>query len=383
MRPLCACWLIALSTSELSAQPRADAAKLRATLDTLVPSLLAEHRVPGVSLAIIRNGAPEWSRGYGIADLASRRPVTQETRFNIGSSSKTLTAWGVMALAVRGKIGLDQPVGRYLTRWRLPVGEYPADQVTIRRILSHTAGLSVRGYHGVFVPGDRLPTLEESLAGYSGSDGSLRVITAPGTEFAYSSGGYTLLQLLIEEVSGLRYSEFMRRTLFEPLGMRHSGYDWNAELVASVATPYKDSGEPWAPYQFVEQGSGGLYTTAEDLARFVAAALPSPDGAPIGRGIIPPDSVKSMLVPAAGTKGAYGLGYKYLPVPQGPTLLSHDGSNEGWRAIFFLNSETGDGLVMLVNSDSGGRMAPPIICAWAATTRFDMSALCSTVKRGS
>jgi hypothetical protein len=92
-----------------------------------------------------------------------------------------------------------------------------------------------------------------------------------------------------------------------------------------------------------------------------------------------------MTKPAAATQGAYGLGYKRLPVPGGPVLLSHDGSNEGWRANFFLNLDTGDGFVIVANSDVGGRIAPPIICAWAATTSFDMSdmsGLCRTVRRG-
>ena len=362
-------------------QERRPASELRSTLDTLVPSLLAQYKVPGAAIAIIRNGAVEWSQGYGWADLARRRPVRPETRFNIGSTSKTLTAWAVMALAARGTLDLDQPVERYLRRWKLPPSAFSSSRVTLRRVLSHTAGLSVRGYHGVFVPGDRLPTLPQSLEGYAGSDGALRLVSEPGSSFSYSSGGYTLLTLLLEDVSGHRFAELMRRTLFEPLGMRQSGYAWNRALRRSVATPYRDDSTPWPQYQYSEQGSGGLYTTAADLARFVAAAVRGPSGEPPGRGIIPPDSVQAMLRPAAGTQGAYGLGYKFLPVPRGPVLASHDGSNEGWRANFFLNQQTGDGFVILVNSDSGGRIAAPIVCAWAATTRFDMSGLCATVRR--
>jgi CubicO group peptidase (beta-lactamase class C family) len=373
--------ILATLTPAAWAQPRAPAAGLRTVLDTLVPALLAQHRIPGVAIGVVRSGAVEWTAGYGWADLAQRRPVTRETRFNVGSTSKPFTAWAVMALAAAGRLELDAPVNRYLRRWQVPEGETGSAGVTIRRVLSHTAGLSVRGYHGVFVPGDRLPTLPESLNGYAGSDGALRITGAPGSGFAYSSGGYTLLTLLLEDLTGERFDPLMRRLLFEPLGMTRSGYEWTAELQRTVATPYKETGEPWPHYQFAEQGSGGLYTTVEDLARFVAASVPGPRGEPAGRGVLPPDSLARMLTPAEATQGAYGLGYKLFPVPGGPILVSHDGSNEGWRAIFFLNRHTGDGIVILTNSDLGGRLGPPIVCSWAATTAFDMSGLCATVRR--
>ena len=372
-------WLLWL-VSSAQGQQAAPAESLRATLDTLVPSLLSQYRLPGAAVAVIRGGALEWSKGYGLADIATQRLVSAETRFNIGSVSKSLTAWGVMALVARGKLELDAPVEQYLKRWRLPPSAWDHRQVTIRRVLSHTAGLSVRGYHGVYPPEQRLPTLLESLNGYQGSDGALMVEREPGKEFRYSSGGYTLLQLLIEETSGERFADFMRRTLLEPLGMRSTGYDWTPEVRVAVATPYDEQGKAWPHYQYIEQASGGVYTTAEDLARFVAAALGGPGGEP-GRGILSPAAVRSMLTPALGTAGQYGLGYKFLQVPSGPTLLSHDGSNEGWRAIYFMNPSSGDGLVLLTNSDKGGRIGPPIVCAWAATTSFDMSVLCATVRR--
>jgi len=370
-----------LSASPPQAQSRHPASWLAPTLDTLVPSLLTQYRVPGVAIAIVRAGALQWSRGYGLADVAARRPVTDDTRFNIGSTSKSLTAWAVMSLAARRRIDLDAPVDRYLERWRLPRSEFDNEKVTVRRVLSHTAGLSVRGYHGVHVAGDSLPTLVESLNGYSGSDGALRVEREPGKEIVYSSGGFTMLQLLIEDLTGERFADFMRRTLFAPLAMHATGYDWTPELRVRIATPYNEQGVAWPFYLGPEQASGGVYTTASDLARFVAASMSGSRGERPGRGILSPDALLTMLTPADATGGQYGLGYKFLPVPGGPRLVSHDGANEGWRANFFMNPPSGDGLVMLINSDAGGRIAAPIVCAWAATTTFDMSALCATVRR--
>jgi len=351
------------------------------TLDTLVPSLLAQHRVAGAAVAVVRGGTLDWSRGFGLADAARGRQVGNDTRFNIGSVSKPITAWGVTALAMTHQIDLDAPVQRYLRRWQLPPSAFDHGSVTVRRVLSHTAGLSVRGYHGVRVEGEAMPTLIESLDGYPGSDGALRVEREPGSEFVYSSGGYTMLQLLIEDVTGERFADYMRRSLFAPLRMDHTGYDWTPELRAAVATPYNEEGRPWPHFVGPEQASGGVYTTVRDLARFVAAAMPGPEGQRPGRGILTADAVAAMVAPAAATGGRHGLGYKQFAVPGGSHLVTYDGANEGWRAAFFMSAGTGDGLVILTNSDAGGRIVAPIVCAWASTTSIKMAALCATVRR--
>jgi CubicO group peptidase (beta-lactamase class C family) len=221
-----------------------------------VPKLLRQHNVPGVSIAVVRDGTVTWAKGYGQADRDKPTAVTPGMRFQIGSDSKPLTAWGIMKLVGQGSVDLDAPVGRYLKRWQLPKSPFDHTQVTVRRVLSHTAGLSVRGYHGVFRPGEKLPALVVSLNGYSGSDGGLRVVPEPGRRFENSSGGSTPLQLLAEDVSGEPFAAYMRRAILDPLGMRNSGYDWSPELQAAVATPYNDRGAAQAQYQFVEEGIG-------------------------------------------------------------------------------------------------------------------------------
>ena len=133
--------------------------------------------------------------------MAAGRPVDGDTVFQAASISKTLTAWGVMRLVEQGALELDAPVGRYLTRWQLPPSPYNHDGVTIRRLLSHTAGLSLHGYPGI-APEQPLPTLEESLSGGHPGAEDVRVVSEPGTTYAYSGGGYTLLQLVVEEVTG-------------------------------------------------------------------------------------------------------------------------------------------------------------------------------------
>jgi len=318
---------------------------LENVLDSLVPSILLEKNVPGVSIAVLKGGEIIFTKGYGKADIQKNKAVNTNTLFNIGSISKSLTAFAIVALSEEGIIHLDSPVVKYIRRWKLPANKFDPRKVTIRKVLSHTAGLSVRGYNGQYLPGEKLPTIEESLAGYKGSDGKLEIISEPGTQFSYSSGGYTLLQLLIEEMTGNSFSIYMEQTLFEPLNMDQTGY----ALKEATATPYKGGGEPWPQYQFIEQGSGGIYTTANDLAKFVAAyAIQNK-----GKDIVKPESIAMILQPAPGTNGNYGLGCKIFPVSEKTKLITHDGANEGWRAMYMLQPDTGNGIVIMTNSDEG------------------------------
>src|SRR5262245_1700499 len=355
---------------------------LETELDILVPKLLYEQSVPGVSIAIVQGGTIIMAKGYGFSNKNKGTPVKPETHFQIGSVSKTLTAWGVMKLVERGLVELDAPVDGYLKRWHLPKTEFDNKQVTLRRVLSHTGGLSVSGYHGVFVDGDKLPTISESLDGYIGSDGGLKVIQEPGTGFRYSSGGYTLLQLLIEDVIDEPFASYMQRTIFEPLGMKNSSYQWRPNSQAPSAIPYSITGVAYPHYQIIEQGSGGVFnTTGSDLALFVAASASSAEGKPAGRGLLKPETVRQMLAPAGQTDGSYGLGYKMFPVSKEVQLITHDGANEGFRAMYLLHPQKGDVIVILTNSDAGGKIMAPIICAWSERAAIDMSPLCKSVSR--
>jgi len=267
-------------------------------------------------------------------------------------------------------------VENYLKSWHLPQSKYENDKITIRMILSHTAGLSVAGYHGVYKPGDQLPSLMESLNGYTGSDGGLQIITDPGNSFKYSSGGYTLLQLLIQDVTGISFAEYVQQKIFDPLRMKNTTYEWSTELAEVVATPYNEDGNPWPHYQFVESASGGVYTTAADLAKFLSIFFHQsrPDN------FIQQESIHQMIIPVNGTEGKYGLGCKIFPINKKQEVVMHDGANEGWRAAYYIHPPTGDGIVMLINSDMGGKMGAPIICTVFKRTQVDFSDLCNQLK---
>ncbi len=242
-------------------------------LDQVVPELLKQYQVPGTAVALVHGGRVAWSKGYGLADEATGTPVTSETVFQVGPLSKPVTAWGVLRLVAQRKLALDAPVESYLTRWHLPPSEFDHAEVTLRRLLNHTAGLSLGGYPG-FDPSEKLPTLKESLSGITGGVGDVRVAHLPGTRFSYSGGGYTLLQLIIEEVTGETFSAYMQSAVLAPLGMARSSFERTPALQA--VTAYREPGQPLSNYRFTALAAAGLYSTASDLARFVAAAWQNP-----------------------------------------------------------------------------------------------------------
>ena len=281
-------------------------------------------------------------------------PVDRDTQFQVASLSKWVTAWGVMTLVEQGKVDLDAPVSRYLTRWQLPAGAFDNDKVTVRRLLSHTAGLTDGlGYAG-FEPGVPVQSLEASLTRASdaspGADGSVHVGMEPGSGFKYSGGGYTLLQLLIEEVSGQGFNDFMTQTVFTPLSMSRSTYVLD-DAAANVAVLYDMDGSPATHFRFPSLAATSLYTSAGDMARLIAAHLPGRNGEPAGRGVLSAETLSAMRQPHASEMGAdiWGLGVMlYAPNNAGDFIIGHDGDNEpAINTAVRLDPATGDGIVLL------------------------------------
>jgi CubicO group peptidase (beta-lactamase class C family) len=179
----------------------------------------ATSTAPGLAVALIHHGQQVWAGGYGLADPATGRPVTAATRFQAASLSKPVTAWGVLRLVETGQIGLDEPVVGRLRRWRPPPSPFDADGITVRRLLSHTAGLLVHGYVGQ--PSDRpLPPIAASLSGETGDGFPVEPLEAPGRGWLYSGGGYSLLQLLIEELTGRPFADYMQTGVLGPAVVR-------------------------------------------------------------------------------------------------------------------------------------------------------------------
>lgn len=298
--------------------------------------------------------------------FASRgEPVTRDSRFQVASLSKWITAVGVMTLVEAGKLDLDAPVESYLTRWRLPSSGFDSKKVTVRRLLSHTAGLNDGlGYLG-FAPGRPVQTLEASLTRAAdaapGTGGAVRVETEPGTEWRYSGGGYTLLQLVIEEVTGEPFAAYMRRAVLVPLGMDRSTFELAG--AEDLATFYDVDGSEAPHYRYTATGAASLYTSAADLTRFIQAHLPGPGGQQPGRGVLSPTTLKSMREPHASRFGngtwsprliragphSWGLGLiLYVPNHHGSFIAGHDGGNvPAINTAARFDPATGAGIIIL------------------------------------
>jgi CubicO group peptidase (beta-lactamase class C family) len=351
--------LFIISISVLFPTKQIYAQSLQEQLDQSIPEQLKQNNVPALAIATFRNGKLLFKKGYGFADLGNKIPVDANSGFNIGSISKMFTAWGVMKLVESGKIDLDTPVENYISRWSIPQSEFNKKKVTVRALLGHTAGLSVHGYPG-FPPELTLPTLEESLDGVNGpirADEPVKLIHEPNTKFKYSGGGYTILQLMIEEVTEMAFSEYMKETIFDPLGMENTSFTISEDILKNSATPYDEDGKEIYLERFTAQAAAGLHTTLNDFIIFAEENLKSAT-------ILDSEYFDLMTSGTAVSKNRYGLGYMKYNLGQ-TSLTGHAGSNDGWESAFFLHLPSNSAIVMLTNGSSGKNVLMQTVRVWS------------------
>jgi CubicO group peptidase (beta-lactamase class C family) len=312
----------------------------------LAAQSIAEQRYAGnVSFVLIEDG-----NRVAEFHLSRGEEIDKRTVFQVASLGKWITAWGVMTLVEDGRIDLDAPVSTYLTRWRLPSSQFDTSGVTVRRLLSHTAGLSDGlGYDGFDSSEDR-QTLEASLTKAAdaspGKDGTALLSREPGSAWQYSGASYTLLQLIIEEVSGTSFPEFMHSRVFAPMNMTRTTFDHAKAIELGLAQNFTPDGktEPFRWYTALAATS--LFTTCEDLARFIARQGPGSANPVLTR-----EAIALTRTPHASDMGAeiWGLGAMlYAPNNSGDFIIGHDGSNEpAINTSARLDPATGDGIVIL------------------------------------
>jgi len=288
----------------------------------------------------------------------------------VASISKSITALGIMKLAEDGVFNLDDPVEKYLTRWQIPDAIYDKGEVTIRRLLSHTAGLSLGGGYPGYKTFNYVPTLEESLSGIGGGSRPVELIYEPGTKFSYSGGGYNLLQLLIEEVTGKDFSSYMDVEVLTPLGMKSSSFQWEENMYDITAKAYNENLELLPNYIFIEKAAAGLYTTIEDMSKLVIEEINSFKGT----GFLSEETIKEMYEPILEVKGLEGFIYENIALGHfiniektNRLLVTHDGSNRGWRSNFSINPDTGNGLIILTNGNNGTYLLNELLNSWYFT----------------
>ena len=325
----------------------------------------ARLHVPGVSIAVVDSGRIVWARGFGVKEAGTSDSVTETTLFQAASISKPVAATGMLRLVEEGKLDLDTPVNTYLTSWQLPDNRFTAKEpVTLRRIVSHNAGLTVHGFPG-YATTDSIPTVPQILDGAKPANtAAVRVDTAPGTIWRYSGGGITIEQLVMTDVTGEPFPALMKRLVLDPTGMSHSTYhqplpeDRREEAAAAHRSDGTMIEGRWHVYP--EMAAAGLWTTPSDLlhwAMAIAAARRGDSG-----GVVSPAMARQMLtVQAAPT----GLG-PFLEGEGRGFNFGHGGSNEGYRCQLVYFPETGQGAAVMTNGDAGSSVIQQVLFAIAA-----------------
>lgn len=313
-----------------------------ARLDRFVQDQRAKHRIPGLTLALVENGRVTTVRGYGEAEPG--RAMTADVPMPIGSMAKTVTAVAVLRLAERGLLALDAPVRNHLPWFRV-ADEAASRAITVRHLLTHTSGLSERGYNRVLDPAT---TLEEGVR-----DLARARPTAPvGTRHQYFNPNYSTLALIVEAVSGQSYGEFVRGSIFEPLGMRDSLVGYPDPAVARMAQGHsKVFGFPVPvddPFRAHLVGAGSVVSTAPDLARLAAAV--GGDGSYDGVRILSPRSVDLMRTPADAGGPHYGMGWE-TGRRHGEPVGGHSGADPAFLGRMAMMPQLGNGYVVLLNEE--------------------------------
>lgn len=331
-------------------------------LDIRIPGFMETYSVPGTALAIIKDGKLVWKNAYGYSDLNSGIELTSDTHMRVQSISKSVTAWGVMRLVEKGKLDLDRPVKDYLQEWQMPKNKYSIDTVSVRQLLTHTAGFPIGDFFNYYSPDEKIPSLKESLSK------ELFLFQEPGSSFSYSNTGYNLLELLIEEITGMKFADYMDQEILLPLGMDHSSFVWNQQWDPPVPNGYTLEGKNVPVYIYPEKASGGLFSTTEDIAKFLIASMPQYST----KNVLSNQSINLMHTPYVKQIGiynlvfeGYGFGHYIETLQNGMKTISHGGQGTGWMTHYHAFPETGDGIVILTNSQRSWPMISYLLLDWS------------------
>jgi CubicO group peptidase (beta-lactamase class C family) len=307
----------------------------------------------------MNEGRIAWARGYGVTDADSGEPVTSETLFQAASISKPVAAMAALRLVEDGVLDLNTPVNTYLKSWKLPENKHTQENpVTLRHLLTHTGGLTVHGFPGYSPDGPVASTIEVLDGSGPANTDPIRVNRLPGSEWRYSGGGYTVMQQLLEDVTGVAFPDLMRRLVLDPAGMVSSSYEQPLppERAALAARAHDDEGRPFRDvwHIYPEMAAAGLWTTPTDLARLalaVQAAYRGDEGGVLSQGM-----TVAQLTPTVEDQGlGFGVGGT-----GSEARFSHGGSNFGFKAHFLAFVEGGRGVMVMTNGDRGGRLADEV-----------------------
>ena len=345
----------------VSDRTRSAASHVEHVLDTRGRGVFEESGVPGLVVNVRFGEGRTITRCFGRAGPSML--LRSDTVFPALSISKPVTAFCAMALVEQGALHLDEPIWRRLRSFRLNpsrTGGFDPDGVTLRRLLSHSAGLDPLEIGWSSTP--RIPSALELLEEGGAAGGTLRLVAPPGAALLYAGGGFVLVQQLIEDATGLPFPLVARERVLRPLEMHGSDYELPAELAERLATSHDADNAPLPARRLAATAASGLFSTAEDLATFWSALAPGPAGEPPGRGVISPSACREMLTPqATGPEGTRcGLGF-YLRNKRADVRYTHLGYYAGWNHHVEGLLRRRVVVVALSNGDRGKSCVRPLV----------------------
>lgn len=310
---------------------------------------MAFYEVNAVSIAVIKDYKIEWVKAYGYADISEKRLATPQTLFQAASISKSINSLGVLKLVEEGKLGLDNDINNYLKDWKFQYDSISkGKKITIANLLNHTAGLSIHGFGG-YEKGKKLPTTIETLDGLKPSNSNaVRSIFEPGLKFQYSGGGITITQLILENVTGEKYEDYMKKNILEQLKMDSSSFNQPPakEKENLLATGYNMDKEVEGKYHiYPEKAAAGLWTNPTDLSKYIIETQLSL----LGKS----NKILSKEMSAKRLDNNFGV---FVNDFKGTKYFGHSGGNEGFVCYYIGDFEGGNGIVVMTN----GRMFPII-----------------------
>ena len=306
---------------------------------------MAYHGVPSMSMAVIEDGQLAWARAYGVRGRDGS--VSPDTLFQAASLSKPVSALGALLLVQQQRLELDADVRPWLRSWM------PGEAITLRQLLSHTAGLTVSGFSG-YMPGALLPSITQILNGQAPANNEpVRVAIHPGTKVQYSGGGYVAIQQVVTEVTQLPFDKYMHKAVFSPLAMTHSSYAQPLpdDRARSAAFGHRRDGSKlegnWMAQP--ELAAAGMWTTPSDLARIITEVQDAAAGRPAR--ILKQEWAREMLT---GRVDNAGLGF-FLTGPNGSSRrFTHSGRNAGFDALLVAYKNGRQGAVVMINRNNNG-----------------------------
>lgn len=312
---------------------------------------MEHYGVPGVSIAVIVDGKIAWSKAYGIKDKETQEPVTTETLFQAGSISKPVAAYGALKAVELGKIDPEANVNHYLTSWKLPENGFTKKQhVTLKHLLSHTGGLTVHGFWG-YSPDLPVPTVLQVLNGTPPANSpAIFVDKLPGESFRYSGGGYTIMQQMLIDIEAKSFPVILNNWVLAPLEMTHSTYNQplTGDTLKQAATGYlpDHSQTKGKRHTYPEMAAAGLWTTAEDLAKFAIDLQNTYKGT--SSKVLTQATATMMLTPYIEDFIGQGI---FIDKKGEETYFQHGGWDEGFSSQLVAHRDKGLGVVVLTNSN--------------------------------